>query len=127
MRGETLEQFRPGRRSARPISTATSWTPTASATPCLLDTIAQGGGRFKGIAVVRNDISRDELLQLRTGGVIGVAFNATLLGVEHYISPASRPCWRWPAPSASPSSCRVSRSSRARLRRTRMRRCSCAR
>lgn len=51
---------------------------------CLLDTIAQGGGRYKGIAVVRNDISRAELAQLRAAGVIGVAFNATLLGVEHY-------------------------------------------
>jgi predicted TIM-barrel fold metal-dependent hydrolase len=51
---------------------------------CLLDTIAQGNGRYKGIAVVRNDISRAELEQLRAAGVIGVAFNATLLGVAHY-------------------------------------------
>ena len=51
---------------------------------CLLDAIARGQGRFKGIAVVRNDIARDELQRLREAGVIGVAFNATLLGVDHY-------------------------------------------
>ena len=51
---------------------------------CLLDTLARGAGRFKGIAVVRNDIARDELLRLRELGVIGVAFNATVMGVEHY-------------------------------------------
>ncbi len=50
---------------------------------CLLDTIARGQGRFKGIAVVRNDIGRDDLLGLRDAGVIGVAINATVLGVEH--------------------------------------------
>ena len=51
---------------------------------CLLDALAHGRGRFKGIAVVRNDIGRSELLQLRQAGVIGVAFNATVMGVEHY-------------------------------------------
>lgn len=52
---------------------------------CMLDAIAQSAGRLRGIAVVRNDSTRDELLQLRTAGVIGVAFNAALLGVEHYL------------------------------------------
>lgn len=51
---------------------------------CLLDTLARGQGRFKGIAVVPNDISHAELLRLRESGVIGVAFNATVLGVAHY-------------------------------------------
>jgi predicted TIM-barrel fold metal-dependent hydrolase len=51
---------------------------------CLLDALARGAGRFKGIAVVRNDIDRDALLHLREAGVIGVAFNATVMGVEHY-------------------------------------------
>ena len=51
---------------------------------CLLDAIERGGDRFKGIAVVRNDAPRDELLRLRAAGIIGVAFNATVLGVEHY-------------------------------------------
>jgi predicted TIM-barrel fold metal-dependent hydrolase len=49
---------------------------------CLLDALARGAGRFKGIAVVRNDVSRDELEHLRAGGVVGVALNATVLGVE---------------------------------------------
>jgi predicted TIM-barrel fold metal-dependent hydrolase len=55
---------------------------------CLLDTISRGAGRFKGIAVVRNDTGREVLLALRAQGVIGVAFNATVMGVEHYASAA---------------------------------------
>ncbi len=55
---------------------------------CLLDTLARGQGRFKGIAVVRNDTRRDELLALRKQGVIGVAFNATVMGVDHYANTA---------------------------------------
>jgi predicted TIM-barrel fold metal-dependent hydrolase len=51
---------------------------------CLLDVIARGSGRFKGIAVVRNDTDRDALLALRAAGVIGVAFNATVMGSDHY-------------------------------------------
>lgn len=51
---------------------------------CMLDTIARGGGRFKGIAVVRNDISHDELAALKAQGVIGVAWNVTFYGVDHY-------------------------------------------
>lgn len=51
---------------------------------CLLDAIAQGQGRFKGIAVVPNDIARSALLQLRDAGVIGIAWNAALLGTAHY-------------------------------------------
>lgn len=51
---------------------------------CLLDALLRGQGRFKGIAVVPNDTDRDALLRLREAGVIGVAFNATVMGVEHY-------------------------------------------
>ncbi len=51
---------------------------------CLLDTIARGGDRFKGIAVVRNDIGYDELVALKSAGVIGVAWNVTFYGVDHY-------------------------------------------
>jgi predicted TIM-barrel fold metal-dependent hydrolase len=51
---------------------------------CLLDTLARGQGRFKGIAVLPNDTDRAALLRLRAAGVIGVAFNATVLGVAHY-------------------------------------------
>ena len=51
---------------------------------CLLDAIAQSRGRYKGIAVVRNDAGRDELQMLQAAGVIGVAFNVALLGVDFY-------------------------------------------
>ena len=51
---------------------------------CLLDTIARGGDRFKGIAVVRNDVGYDELASLKAQGVIGVAWNVTFYGVDHY-------------------------------------------
>ncbi len=55
---------------------------------CLLDAIARGQGRFKGIAVVPNDTSRPELERLKAAGVVGVAFNATVHGVDHYASTA---------------------------------------
>jgi len=49
---------------------------------CMLDAIAQGGDRFKGIAVVDNDVSRAELAQMKRAGVVGVAFNPAMEGVE---------------------------------------------
>jgi predicted TIM-barrel fold metal-dependent hydrolase len=52
---------------------------------CLLDALASSGQRLRGIAVVPNTISREELLALRNAGVVGVAFNATLLGVDYYL------------------------------------------
>ena len=55
---------------------------------CLLDALLRGAGRFKGIAVVRNDTDRDALMRLREAGVIGVAFNATVMGVAHYANTA---------------------------------------
>jgi predicted TIM-barrel fold metal-dependent hydrolase len=51
---------------------------------CLLDAIAHSADRFKGIAVVRNDASRAELQDLQAAGVIGVAMNVALLGVDFY-------------------------------------------
>jgi predicted TIM-barrel fold metal-dependent hydrolase len=51
---------------------------------CLLDALAQGEGRYKGIAVVRNDASLAELQALRRAGVLGVAWNVTFYGVDHY-------------------------------------------
>ena len=51
---------------------------------CLLDALARGVGRFKGIAVVPLDIGREMLLELRERGVVGIAFNATLLGAAYY-------------------------------------------
>lgn len=51
---------------------------------CLLDALAAGQGRYKGVAVVRNDASRAELQDLQAAGVIGVAFNVALQGVDFY-------------------------------------------
>jgi predicted TIM-barrel fold metal-dependent hydrolase len=51
---------------------------------CLLDALAQGAGRYKGVAVVRNDASRQELQDLQAAGVLGVAMNVALLGVDFY-------------------------------------------
>jgi predicted TIM-barrel fold metal-dependent hydrolase len=51
---------------------------------CMLDTIARGNGRYKGVAVVANDATFDELQQLKKSGVLGVAWNVTFYGVGHY-------------------------------------------
>jgi predicted TIM-barrel fold metal-dependent hydrolase len=51
---------------------------------CLLHALARGKGLNKGIAVVPNDAGRDELQALQVSGVVGVAFNVALLGVEAY-------------------------------------------
>jgi predicted TIM-barrel fold metal-dependent hydrolase len=50
---------------------------------CLLDALARAPERLKGIAFVGLDASDDELRALRDQGVIGIALNATVLGVEH--------------------------------------------
>lgn len=51
---------------------------------CMLDTMARGDGRFKGVAVVANDTGIEELAALKREGVVGVAWNVTHYGVEHY-------------------------------------------
>jgi predicted TIM-barrel fold metal-dependent hydrolase len=51
---------------------------------CLINVLAQGKGRFKGIAVVPNTVERHELERLKSSGVIGIAFNATIFGPAHY-------------------------------------------
>ena len=51
---------------------------------CLLDAVARSGGRFKGVALVRNDASRGELQDLQGQGIVGLAFNVAHLGVGHY-------------------------------------------
>jgi predicted TIM-barrel fold metal-dependent hydrolase len=51
---------------------------------CMLDAIASGAGRFKGIAVVPNNAGDDVLQSLQAAGVVGVAFNATFHGVDFY-------------------------------------------
>lgn len=49
---------------------------------CLLDALERYEGRFRGIAVVENDIGRDELAALQRAGVVGVAFNPAMEGVD---------------------------------------------
>ncbi|AXF04668.1 amidohydrolase family protein [Paraburkholderia hospita] len=49
---------------------------------CLLDALETYKERFRGIAVVDNDIGRSELVALRRAGVVGVAFNPAMEGVE---------------------------------------------
>lgn len=51
---------------------------------CLLDTLARHPGRLKGVAVVANDAPRGELEDLKNRGIVGIAFNPALFGVEAY-------------------------------------------
>src|SRR5215831_15592170 len=51
---------------------------------CMLGTIARSEGRYKGIAVVRNDATLEALQQLKDAGVLGVAWNVTFYGVDYY-------------------------------------------
>jgi predicted TIM-barrel fold metal-dependent hydrolase len=51
---------------------------------CMLDTIARGAGRYKGIAVVASDATSAELQALKRAGVVGVAWNVTHYGVDYY-------------------------------------------
>ncbi|HWZ71435.1 MAG TPA: amidohydrolase family protein [Casimicrobiaceae bacterium] len=51
---------------------------------CMLDTIARGRGRYKGVAVVRNNVTLEELERLKRAGVVGVAWNVTHYGVDYY-------------------------------------------
>ncbi|WP_144107407.1 amidohydrolase family protein [Paraburkholderia sp. BCC1886] len=53
---------------------------------CLLDALQTYPERFRGIAVVDNHIRRDELAVLREAGVIGVAFNPAMEGVDLVLS-----------------------------------------
>jgi predicted TIM-barrel fold metal-dependent hydrolase len=50
----------------------------------LLDTLKQGCGRFKGVAVVENDTGHAELERLKAAGVVGVAFNVPFHGTDYY-------------------------------------------
>ena len=51
---------------------------------CLLDAIQRGQGRFKGVAVVPNHASNDYLQELQAQGVVGIAFNPALHGLDFY-------------------------------------------
>lgn len=48
---------------------------------CLLDALARGQGRFRGIAVVEPGMKLGQLTALKEQGVVGVAFNPALYGV----------------------------------------------
>ena len=50
----------------------------------LLDTLKQGNGRFKGVAVVENDVGIAELERLKAAGVVGVAFNVPFYSTGYY-------------------------------------------
>ncbi|MBR0831007.1 amidohydrolase family protein [Bradyrhizobium manausense] len=54
----------------------------------LLDTLAQGGGTLKGVAVVDNDVDIKELERLKAAGVIGVAYNVPFHGADYYSNTA---------------------------------------
>lgn len=51
---------------------------------CLLDAVAHGAGRFKGVAVVPLDTSLATLQELQAAGVVGVTMNVALLGVDYH-------------------------------------------
>ena len=51
---------------------------------CLLHALKIGQGAFKGIAVLPNDCPLETLEHLKAQGVIGVAFNPSLMGVDFY-------------------------------------------
>ncbi len=51
---------------------------------CMLDTIARGEGRFKGIAIIDFDASLAELRDLKSQGIVGAAFNPTFHGIDYY-------------------------------------------
>ena len=51
---------------------------------CMLDTIARGQGRFKGIAIIDFDADLAALRELKTQGIVGAAFNPTFHGIDYY-------------------------------------------
>lgn len=55
----------------------------------LLDTLRLGQGRFKGVAVVENDVDIKELERLKGAGVVGVAYNVPFHGAAYYRDTAS--------------------------------------
>jgi predicted TIM-barrel fold metal-dependent hydrolase len=55
----------------------------------LLDALRHGAGRFKGVAVVENDVTVSALERLKAAGVVGIAFNVPFHGVDYYRHAAS--------------------------------------
>lgn len=56
---------------------------------CLLSALSRSEGRLKGIALVDPDLGIEELAALRAQGVVGVAWNVTFYGVDHYANARS--------------------------------------
>jgi predicted TIM-barrel fold metal-dependent hydrolase len=54
---------------------------------CLLDGLAAGGGRLRGIALVEADVSDRELAALADRGVVGIRFNLSTHGMRQFIAP----------------------------------------
>jgi len=50
----------------------------------LLDALRLGNCRFKGVAVVENDVGIDELKRLKAAGVVGIAFNVPFYRTGYY-------------------------------------------
>ena len=50
---------------------------------CLLDALSRAPAQLKGIAFVELETDAEALQRLQAHGVIGIALNATVLGVEH--------------------------------------------
>lgn len=51
---------------------------------CMLDAIARHPGMFKGVAIADLSADRAALQDLKSRGVVGIAFNPTVHGVEYY-------------------------------------------
>ena len=51
---------------------------------CMLDTIARGRGRCKGVAIIPFDADDAALADLQAQGIVGAAFNPTFHGIDYY-------------------------------------------
>jgi predicted TIM-barrel fold metal-dependent hydrolase len=51
---------------------------------CMLDTVARGEGRFKGVAIIDFDTDLASLRDLQRRGIVGAAFNPTFHGIDYY-------------------------------------------
>lgn len=50
----------------------------------VVDALARGEGRFRGVAVVARDIPAADLARLKKAGFIGIAFNSAFHGTDFY-------------------------------------------
>ena len=56
---------------------------------CLLESLAAGNGRLKGIALVRPDVAERDLAALADAGVVGIRFNLSTFGMAQFRHPAT--------------------------------------